>query len=82
MKSTVSSKGQITIPQDVREQLGLENGTRVEFEMIPGGAILRKAGVAGRTGSHPVDKLFGVLQLSKSVDELIDEVRGPTPKKK
>jgi AbrB family looped-hinge helix DNA binding protein len=29
--ATVTSKGQITIPQDVRERLGIETGTRVEF---------------------------------------------------
>ena len=29
--ATVTSKGQITIPQDVRERLGIVTGTRVEF---------------------------------------------------
>ncbi len=82
MKSTVSSKGQITIPQEIRDQLGLESGTRVEFEIVAGGALMRKAGLHGRTGSHPVDKVFGVLSLTKSVDQLIAEVRGPRPDKK
>jgi len=31
MKSTVTSKGQITLPKDVREKLGLSSGDRVEF---------------------------------------------------
>jgi antitoxin PrlF len=29
--ATVTSKGQVTIPQDVRELLGIVTGTRVEF---------------------------------------------------
>ena len=29
--ATVTSKGQVTIPQDVRERLGIVTGTRVEF---------------------------------------------------
>jgi hypothetical protein len=28
---------------------------------------------------HPVDRLFGVLRLGKSVDEILDEMRGPRP---
>lgn len=29
--ATVSSKGQVTIPLEVRERLGIRQGTRVEF---------------------------------------------------
>ncbi len=35
--STVTSKGQITIPIDVRRNLKLEPGTRVEFVELPDG---------------------------------------------
>jgi AbrB family looped-hinge helix DNA binding protein len=52
--ATVTSKGQITIPQDVRERLNITTGTRIEFaelgegrvEFIPRtGSILDLAGV-------------------------------------
>ena len=36
--STVTSKGQITIPVEVRRDLGLEPGSRVEFVKMPDGA--------------------------------------------
>lgn len=36
--STVTSKGQITIPIDVRRALKLEAGSRVEFVELPSGA--------------------------------------------
>jgi len=75
MRSRVSSKGQITIPAELREDLGLRTGTLVVFERRPEGAMLRK----GTTGEHPVDKIYGLLKLHTSVDVLLDEMRGPRP---
>jgi AbrB family looped-hinge helix DNA binding protein len=37
----VTSKGQITMPQDVRKQLGIEPGTDVEFVQENGKITLR-----------------------------------------
>jgi len=37
--ATMTSKGQITIPKDVRETLGLEAGHRVSFEVRPDGVV-------------------------------------------
>jgi AbrB family looped-hinge helix DNA binding protein len=49
MTSTISSKGQITVPKAVRDRLGLRAGTRVEFELVERGVMLRK----GRAGPVP-----------------------------
>lgn len=76
MRSRISSKGQITIPAEIREALGLRTGTLVVFERCPEGALLRK----GTSGEHPVDKVYGTLALSKNVDVLLDEMRGQRPK--
>jgi AbrB family looped-hinge helix DNA binding protein len=73
MRSRVSSKGQITIPAEIREDLGLRAGTLVVFERRPEGTLLRK----GITGEHPVDKVYGILKVQTSVDALLDEMRGP-----
>jgi antitoxin PrlF len=35
----LTSKGQITIPAEVREALGVDTGDRVEFVEIPPGGI-------------------------------------------
>lgn len=35
--STLTSKGQITLPKQVREELGLSTGDRVDFVMGPNG---------------------------------------------
>jgi AbrB family looped-hinge helix DNA binding protein len=77
MKSTISSKGQITVPAEVRDRLGLRTGTIVRFEIRPNGVLLMKGG----GGQHPVDRVFGVIKPPRPVDslELLDQMRGPRP---
>ncbi len=73
MRSTISTKGQVTVPVEVRDRLGLLPGTPVEFELREGGVLLRK----GVSKSHPVDQVFGIIDLDASVDQLLEESRGP-----
>ncbi len=40
---TLTSKGQVTIPQDIRERLGLLPGTRVVFEIDGDCVRIRRA---------------------------------------
>ena len=75
MKSTMSSKGQLTVPMELREKLGLTAGTVVQFELRDGAVLLRK----GASNDHPVDRLFGRLNLGRPVDEILDQMRGPRP---
>ena len=75
MKSRISSKGQVTVPREVRERLGLEPGTPVVFVVRDGEALLRKGGE-----EDPVDRVYGMLHLDRPVDALLDEMRGPAPK--
>jgi len=74
--STISSKGQITVPLELRTRLGLRAGTVVEFELQGDRIVLRKGGGA----VHPVDQVFGVLALDRPVDEILERTRGPRPK--
>ena len=37
--ATVTSKGQVTIPKDVRDALGLEAGHRVSFQLREDGVV-------------------------------------------
>lgn len=39
----LTSKGQVTIPLEIRRRLGLEPGTRVEFDVVGGAVRMRKA---------------------------------------
>ncbi len=73
MKSTVSTKGQITLPLRARESLGLTPGTPVDFEIVAAGVLVKK-GVRGR---HPVDRVYGMLKSRRRSDAIVDELRGP-----
>lgn len=44
----LTSKGQVTIPLEIREKLGLHPGTAVEFEIVDGAVRIRKAGTQNR----------------------------------
>lgn len=49
---TVSSKGQVTLPAELREQLGIETGTKLTLAVEDGGAVrLRKR--------QPLESLIG-----------------------
>lgn len=49
MAHQVTTKGQVTIPKRVREYLGIQPGSGVEFEVGPQGEVfLRKAGKSSK----------------------------------
>jgi len=78
--STISSKGQVTVPKAVRERYGLSTGTEVEFEMREDGALLRRR----RPERHPAWDQIGSLRdswrwpkgVAHTVDAYLDFVRG------
>lgn len=53
-ESTVTSKGQTTLPRDVRAALGLHPGDRVRYVILDGEVRLLKA--------RPVSDLAGLLR--------------------
>jgi antitoxin PrlF len=54
--STISSKGQVTVPQEVRKRLGLQAGDRVEFVMEEGRTVIRPV----REEANPFKKFIGI----------------------
>ena len=53
---TLTSKGQVTIPLELREALGLLPGTRVVFDRVKDSVRIRKADEQGR-GAALVDHM-------------------------
>jgi AbrB family looped-hinge helix DNA binding protein len=74
MKTTVSEKGQITIPKRLRDRLGLRPGTVLDFEESGGRLVGRKLLPADR-----LDELVGILELPDGVDAFVRATRGPAP---
>jgi antitoxin PrlF len=55
VSATVTAKGQVTIPKQVRDELGLHDGDRVLFRVIEGRAVLaRTAELLDLAGVVPV----------------------------
>ena len=64
--STISSKGQVTIPLQVRRRLGLKEGDRVEFIFEGGHTILRPA----QAEKNPFEAYIGALPAFSSRQEI------------
>jgi AbrB family looped-hinge helix DNA binding protein len=76
--STISSKGQITVPIEIRRRLGVKQGDRVEFVIDNGRAILRPA----QPPANPFDEFAGCLPAFDSIDEInawVRDMRGHDP---
>ena len=72
MKTTVSEKGQITIPKAIREKLGLRPGTVLDFVAAEGKLIGVKEEPSDRMGRWLGR---GRLPGSAAVDEYLRRVR-------
>jgi antitoxin PrlF len=72
MKAVVSEKGQVTIPKQVRDRLGIAPGQELDFSDEDGRLVARK--VQDRS---PVSAVYGILALPAGSDAAVDELRGP-----
>ena len=69
--STVSEKGQVTLPKPIRDALGIRTGERLAFRLHGEEIRVRK-----RPDRDRLAELYGSLKLPAPVDQLIDEMRG------
>jgi antitoxin PrlF len=73
MAGKVTTKGQITIPLEIRERLGIYPGSTVEFELVDGGVLVRRS--KGR-GAELVARLRGTATTGMTTDEIMELTRG------
>ncbi|MEI7704371.1 MAG: AbrB/MazE/SpoVT family DNA-binding domain-containing protein [Deltaproteobacteria bacterium] len=74
----ITSKGQVTIPQEIREKAGLLPGTEVEFELDGEAVRIRRARAPrfpGR-GARVVELLRGSATVRMTTDEIMALTRG------
>jgi antitoxin PrlF len=71
MRSTVSEKGQITVPKPLRERLGIRAGDQLELTEESGKIVVRKA-----VAVDPVADVYGILETGEHTDETIRALRG------
>lgn len=66
--STLTSKGQTTIPKEIRNGLGMKSGDRMIFSMMPNGAVLMR--VKNKSVLSLGGRLFKRGRRSVSTDRL------------
>lgn len=78
-ETSLSAKGQIVIPKDVRDSLALAPGQRFDIEAAGGAVILRpKAGKSGRTTHEILAELHARYPYTGprvSIDEMNETIR-------
>ena len=75
MATTVTSKGQVTIPKAVRDRLGIKPGHAVDFRVEPDGkVVLLKANA--ETLRDRLEALRGIAGPGPSTDEIMEMSRG------
>ena len=75
MITTVTTKGQVTIPKAVREHLGIAAGSKVEFQLGADGNIILVPQNAERPPNR-FEKLRGHAGPGLSTDEIMALSRG------
>jgi AbrB family looped-hinge helix DNA binding protein len=67
----LTSKGQVTIPLEIRERLGLMPHTEVEFEIDGDAVKVRKARQGRQRGADLIRRMRGTAQRRLSTDEIL-----------
>lgn len=76
MATTMTVKGQVTIPKKVRDALKLVPGSRIEFDVNPNGeVVLQKAGGRGGGKADRFERARGTAQVKWRTDELMALLR-------
>jgi len=72
----ITSKGQVTIPQPIRERLGLLPYSEVEFELEHDSVRIRKAHRTSARGDAVVARARGTATSRLTTDEILALTRG------
>ncbi|MBI4411110.1 MAG: AbrB/MazE/SpoVT family DNA-binding domain-containing protein [Deltaproteobacteria bacterium] len=71
-ESTITERGQITLPKSLRDRFALKPGTKVKFEATSKGIVLSKA----TSVREAVEGVYGILKESADTDAYIESIRG------
>jgi len=72
VRTKVSEKGQITVPKQLRDRLGIRPGDELDVADEGGRIVLSKA-----VADDPVAAVYGILGTNLDTDAIIEELRGP-----
>lgn len=72
----VGEKGQVTIPKELRDALGIGAGSDITFERDADTLVIRKATDRPTRGQQLADRLRGRGDIPMSTDEIMALTRG------
>lgn len=70
-KSKVTSKGQFTIPIELRNKMGIKTGSYIEIKETADGYIIQKP-----VEEECLKKYIGILNCKTESNKIIEELRG------
>jgi AbrB family looped-hinge helix DNA binding protein len=79
METTLTRKGQVTIPKHIRDSLSLEPGCKLIFDVNKDGElVLRKDGPVEERRPDRFDRAIGAAEIKMgcSTDEYMELIRG------
>ena len=75
MGSRVTRKGQVTIPKRIRDHLGIEPGSVIDFELgADGRIVLVKAGAVPKPSRF--ERIRGIATTKMTTDQIMALLRG------
>ena len=69
--TTVTIKGQVTIPKNIRKKFGIIRGTQINFIEKNNEIIIKP-----ETLHNPFEKWVGYIKNSQSTNEIMKDMRG------
>ena len=69
----ISAHGQVILPKEVRDRLNLEQGQELEVEVVSGTIVLRPTAPAQLGQAHDWENLYGCLEGSDVLNDLLRE---------
>lgn len=77
MSTTLTSKGQVTIPKRIREALSLHPGCLVDFALTGNGdVVIHRCGALPEVGLDKFDAARGTADVKWRTDDLMMLLRG------
>jgi AbrB family looped-hinge helix DNA binding protein len=67
--ATMTSKGQTTIPKDIREAMGLKPKDQISFTLMPDGAVIMRA------KTRSIGELYGTLHEPDRPPIALDDMK-------
>ncbi len=76
----VTTKGQVTIPKEIRDALGIEPGDEITFEEGESGYRIQKKAPTTADGDDPFEKYRGSAESNETMPDRMRRIRGEYPR--